>query len=382
MLGLGFMAIFSIESLFLRRLYYKIEGLFKSPLKLPPDSERDIVELPAEGKTISVETALNSRCTSDYDENPKKFHWGMFDRKKKLSQDQIKSIIDAAQIPRFTDRRVEIQVEDNLLTFIVDNQATGILKDWVMIESGMQQQAVGLVCSALGAGMLFKGIGDDGKEISKTELATVRMKLDAMKPTYNDSFWSKQPPSGRKSWLKGNLPDPERKGDKPLISTLLNLKIQRRNSKRSTDNDISQLLWADRGRTPHYYKSRPWGMTIPVSRGDQNISSVYVVNQGQVLEYENWHKNRPTHSLKKLAKIGHEFQDAMKEVVSPSNNYIVLGKNENSGRALWEIGYQLLNILLRALTLDLSYEASFLNERHIKMIQIAGIKGPVAAIRL
>ena len=83
--GLGSMAIFSTESWFIRRLYYKIEGLFKSPVKVPPDSEREKVELPSEGHAISVEMALNSRCTSDYDENPKRFHWGMFDTTKKLS---------------------------------------------------------------------------------------------------------------------------------------------------------------------------------------------------------------------------------------------------------------------------------------------------------
>lgn len=78
------MAIFSIESSFIRRLYYKIEDLFKSPVKLPPDSERLEVELPPESEAVSVEMALNSRCNSDYDENPNKFHWGMFDRRKKL----------------------------------------------------------------------------------------------------------------------------------------------------------------------------------------------------------------------------------------------------------------------------------------------------------
>ena len=161
---------------------------------------------------------------------------------------QIKSMIDAVQIPRFTDRRVEIQVKDNWLTFIVDSQAPGILKNWVMIKSGMQQQAVGLVCSALGVGMLFKSIGGDGTKISKKDFATVRVKLDAMKPSYNGSFWSSLPPSGRRPWSKGNLPDPERKGDKPLINTLLSLKTQRRNSKRSTENDISQLLWAAKGK--------------------------------------------------------------------------------------------------------------------------------------
>ncbi|OEU50949.1 MAG: hypothetical protein BA861_12040 [Desulfobacterales bacterium S3730MH5] len=109
MLGLGFMAIFSIEPSFIRRLYYKIEDLFKPPVKLPPDSERLEAELSPEGETISVEMALNSRCTSDYDGNSKKFHWGMFDGSRRLSETQIKRIIHLARIPRFTGRKVEIR---------------------------------------------------------------------------------------------------------------------------------------------------------------------------------------------------------------------------------------------------------------------------------
>jgi len=194
-------AIFSIESSFLRRLYYKIEGLFKSPVKLPPDSEREKVELPPEGETISVEMALNSRCTSDYDGNPKKFHWGMFDRTKKLSDEQIRKIIHLAKIPRFTPRKVEIQSEHNMLTFVIDNHASGLLRDWMMVESGIQQQAIGLACAALGVGMVFRSLGDNGTTISDTDYATIKIKLDAMKPTYEGSYWSSFPPTGRKSWL-------------------------------------------------------------------------------------------------------------------------------------------------------------------------------------
>lgn len=154
MLGLGIMAIFSIESSFIRRLYYKMEDLFKPSVKLPPDSKRLEAELPPEGEAVSIEMALNSRCTSDYDENPKRFHWGMFDGSRRLSETQIKRIIHLAKIPRFTGRKVEIQYEPNILTFVIDNHASGLARHWMMVESGMQQQAIALVCAALGVGML------------------------------------------------------------------------------------------------------------------------------------------------------------------------------------------------------------------------------------
>lgn len=384
----GSFGMFSLVSpsfgyLFVDKMISRIKNLFTTPAEIPPDHERAMAKLPDEGKTISVEMALNSRCNSDSDGNPKRFHWGMFDTEKKLSDAQIERIIHLARIPRFTDRRVEIQSERNMLTFVIDNRASGLLRDRMMVESGMQQQAIGLICAAMGAGMVFNSLGDDGAAISGTDYATIKIKLNPVRPSYNGSFWTSQPPTDTKPWLQGNLPDPERNGDKALIDTLLSLKIQRRNSKKSTKHDVSQLLWAARGRTPHYYKSRPWGMTIPVSRGDQNISSVYFIKHDQLFEYINWDKKRPSHSLKGLGKINLDDQESLIEFFTlNSRNYIILGKNENSGRAYWEIGYQLLNILLQAQASGLSYKSILLNKAQKDIFKKVGIKDPVAAFSL
>jgi len=382
MLGLGCVAIFSMESSFLRRLYYKIEALFKSPVKLPPDNQRSEVKLSPRGEAISVEMTLNSRCTSDYDGNPKRFHWGMFDRTKKLSDKQIENIVEHIKIPRFTNKRVEIQAKRNILTFVVDNRTSGIEKDWLMVESGMQQQAVGLVCAALGSGMVFRNLGKDGTNISNTDYATIKIKLDAMKPTYSGSFWSSSPPAGRKPWLKGNLPDPVRNGNKPLISGLEGLKTENRNGRKSTDESVSQLLWAARGRTPHYYKSRPWGMTIPFWGGENDISSVFLISDFNLSKYVNWRKNRPTHSLEVLSEINIDVHNELIKLFPFNNCFIVLGKNENFARALWEVGYQLLNLLLQAQALDLDYKAILLDENQKKVFRSVGIKDPVSAFLL
>ena len=78
------------------RIIYGIEDRLKS-----------LAQFSTGGDAISVEMALNSRCTSDSDGNPRKFHWGMFNRTKKLSDEQIKKIIGLAKIPRFSHRKVD-----------------------------------------------------------------------------------------------------------------------------------------------------------------------------------------------------------------------------------------------------------------------------------
>ena len=331
-LGICALSIMLSNSL-VNRILYHIEDLFKKPVVLPPDHERAEVQLPSGGEAISVEKALNSRCTSDYDENPKKFHWGMFDRNKKLSLEQTKRILDLSKIPRFTAQKVEIQTKQNLLTFIVDKHASGIQRDWMMVESGILQQAVGLVCAALGVGMVFSNAGKDGRDISDEEYATITIKLDAMKASYNGSFWSSLPPSGTRLWETGTLPDPVRQGNKPLLSTLANLKTQEKGSKELNDQSISQLLWAARGRTPHFYKSRPWGMTIPTWGGEQNISSVYLVSRNSLSKYINWNKNRPAHELLECHKINNNLFQELLRPFSANQGLIVLGRNENYARA-------------------------------------------------
>jgi len=358
----------------------KIKRRFSKPVKIPPDHERTVVELADEGESISVEMALNSRCTSDYDENPKNFHWGMFDKTKKLADEQIEKIVQLSKIPRFTNIQVGIQAKANILTFVVNDRASAIQRDWAMVESGMQQQAAGLICAALGVGMVFRNQGKDGTALSDTDFATVKFKLDAMKPSYNSSFWSSLPPSEKRPWRKGNLPDPVRDGTKPFISALENLKTENRSGRKSTDEAVSQLLWAARGRTPHYYKSRPWGMSIPTWAGEQGISTVFALSHNTLYKYINWGSNRPTHTLSEVQKIDEPLFRRLLSSFSANHALIVLGKNEDFARALWEIGYQLLNLLLQAHSLGISYRGVLLDEAQRSTLGRMGIGNPIALL--
>lgn len=372
----------SIDIYLIKRILYKIQDELLPRPKPIPVSQKEIAILPSEDQNISVETALNSRCSSDSDDNPFKFHWGMFDRAKKLSNEQINKVISCAAIPRFTEYTLEVKPAGSILTFSVDNKASGIYRDWIMVESGMQQQAIGLICAALGIGSVLQSFGDDGRRLSETEWGTIRMKLSTIKPCYSGSFWTTAAPRGARPWKRGNLPDPSREGKKPLIPTLKAVKTSKKTGREATDESISQLLWAARGRTPHFYKSQPWSMTIPTSGGKQNISSVYLLSNYSLYKYVNWHKNRPTHSLETLGNINLHLWYKLTGLFQNFLTMVVLTKNEDFVTALWEVGYQLLNLLVQADALNLDYEAVLLDEEQKRAFQETSILRPVAVLLL
>jgi len=368
-----------------RSLIDKIVGRIKrriAPVKIPSDAQRIIAELPKEAEKISVETALNSRCNSDYDGNQKYVHWGMFDPSKKLSAEQIKRVVSLVKIPRFTDKRVEIQVAGNVLTFVIGNTASGLLRDRMMVESGMQQQAIGLICAALGVGMVFKNLGKDGTSISSNDYGTVKVQLDAMKPSYNGSYWSDLPPIGRRRWVGGNLQDPLRQGNIPLVASITKLTTKNKGLKKTGEREKSQLFWAARGRTPHFYKSKPWGMTIPIWTDEFELSSIYLISNNKLFEYSNWESNKPTHSLKELSKISEESSQQLSRAILFGEEFLVIGRNDDFARALWEIGYQLLNLLVQSHALGISYSALLLDEEQKALIQGIGIKNPIALMAI
>jgi len=304
----------------------------------------------------------------------------MFDKTKRMTDEQIGKIVNWAQVPHLTDERVEIRIEKNILSFVIDGQRKGLLREHMMVESGMQQQAVGLVCAALGVGVLFINSGQDGRRMSDADHENVRIELDPMKPSYNDSYWTSMPPNGYKSWRNNNLPDPVRAGTTPLLSVLKELKAENSGEKRTNQQSMSQLLWAARGRTPHLYKSRPWGMTIPTSRGEQNITSVFFILEGKLSRYVNWRWKGWAHSTEPLRQVGDELRTQLLDWLPPHNCLIVLAKNEHFAEACWEIGYQSLNLMLQAKSFNLPYRLILLNEKERDFLKRIGIEDAVASL--
>jgi hypothetical protein len=319
--------------------------------------------------TTSVETALNSRCSSDYDDDPFRGHWGMFDPERGVTEEEREEVLEAAgSIPRFTSRDLVIREDENRLLFLVEGGVEELEGCWVNVESGMQQEAVHLACAAMGLGTCIYNLGVNGRPWGSM-IATVKMGLGGMKPSFGGKMWEDKPPE---DWLPGNLPEPRRSSNVALMDVIKRLELSASKNP-ATEADISQILWAMRGRTPHLYGGKRWGLTIPTWAGGQNYTSLYILLENGTFSYVNWEKDRPTHGIRRIGDVTPE------RVGEEARAIVVLGVNEGTGRALWEIGYMLENALVQAAALEISYKAVLLDAERKRRFSEAGFKDPVAA---
>lgn len=351
--------------------------------KVPAEavSPRQPAHLLREGERTSIELALNSRCSSDYDGDPGVFHWGMFDGSSRLSDEQIARIAGLAGRFRVSEDSNRIGITGNSLAFLIGQPPASDFSGSVMVGSGMQQQAACLASAALGIGTQFNALGTDGAVLPSGEFAAVRIHLAPAKPSYRGSFWTAATPDHERPWLPGNLPDPRRDGTRPLLGVLLDMSFDCSEGIAATRSEVGQLLWAARGRTPHFYKSRPWGLTIPTWQGNQNISAVYVASGPNLYQYVNWQKGRPTHSVK-LIETASSFSLRLHTIFPLWDCFIILGTDDSHARGLWEVGYQLLNVLLQASGLGLKYQTIMLHGEQREMFSRTPIMKPVMTIAL
>ncbi len=347
-----------------RTFIRKVKGRIRKAEPLPPYNQRQVAVLPVEGAAVSVEKALNSRCTSDNVADTSIGHWGMFEATKKLSPDQILKITSLARTPRLTDCQCEIRAENNVLSFIVDSRARGVQRDRLMIESGMQQQAVSLICAASGVGTVLTSVRPEYKRLSDKETCTIKLRLDPMMPSYNGSFWTTAAPGKERAWRHGNLPDPRRDGTVPFFSALESVSLEKTSGKTLAPEDVGQVLWAAKGRTPHFYKSIPWGMTIPTWNGTIEVTSVYLCDERGLFKYSNWKNSRPTHSIRKITEQDEPLFKRLSSDFQGRRTFMLFKNNFPSNGSFWEIGYCLINVLLQLSALQVSYTASVAAEEN------------------
>jgi hypothetical protein len=246
----------------------------------------------------------------------------------------------------------------------------------------MQQEAAYLACTAIGLGTCIFNLGVEGTERGDRFATTRQLILRKV-----DSLgFSTSPPGPEKPFKKGrNLTEPKRDGNRACLTELRLLTLSKNTGTMANEADISQMLWAARGRTPHYVKSHPWGITIPTWGGVQNHTSVYLWKENNLFQYVNWTTpffrlwwvlGNPTHDIKlvKNVNVGPDLNDATAA--------IILTENEKTNRALWEAGYMLENMFLQTRSVGISYEAKVFTDCEIERLKRSGVTGAVAAVLL
>lgn len=120
------------------------------------------------GDVVSIEKALNSRCSSD--SGPKKSQFGTF-TKKRPSEKTIDNMVNCLNIPRFSDGKLLHWFENDYLYLGFENRRDPHGERVLHLESGMQHEAVYLACAAEGVGTCVHNQGMNGTSYEKRATA-------------------------------------------------------------------------------------------------------------------------------------------------------------------------------------------------------------------
>jgi hypothetical protein len=334
---------------------------------------------------ISIEKVLNSRCSCDFDGNPKNDHWGMFAENKHPSQEKLQVVLECCNAPQFSDGKLLHWFKDEYLFLGFEKVTEPFEMRLLHIESGMQQEAVYLACTALALGTCIFNMGINGTE-NDDKMLTVRHLILENIGSYGTEKFSTSAPGPENPFKKGkNLSEPKRDGSMQCLSELRQLTLSKNIGIQADETDVSQMLWAAKGRTPHYVKSHPWGLTIPTYGGGQNYTDIYLFKKNKLFRYVNWTTplsecwwivGNPTHDIKPEANvnISSELDDA--------NIAIIVSRNEETNRALWEVGYMIENMLLQAKSLGISYKTKVFTSDEMEKLKMHGLSDAVAALLL
>lgn len=64
---------------------------------------------------VSIEKVLNSRCSCDFDGNPRKRSLGVFIKDKHPSRKTMQRILRCCRVPQFSDKKHTLWFEDEYL---------------------------------------------------------------------------------------------------------------------------------------------------------------------------------------------------------------------------------------------------------------------------
>lgn len=334
---------------------------------------------------ISIEKVLNSRCSCDFDGNPKNDHWGMFAKDKHPSQENLQVVLECCNAPQFSGGKLSHWFKDEYLLLGFEKVTEPFEMRLLHIESGMQQEAVYLACTALALGTCIFNMGINGTE-NGDKMLTVRHLILENIGSYGTEKFSTSAPGPEKPLKKGkNLSEPKRDGSMQCLSELRQLTLSKNTGVQADETDVSQMLWAAKGRTPHYVKSHPWGLTIPTWGGGQNHTKVYLFREKELFMYVNWTTplsecwwttGNPTHDIKSEGSVNISFE------LDDANIAIIVSRNEETNRALWEVGYTIENMLLQAKSRSISYKTKAFTTDEKEKLKMHGLSDAVAALLL
>jgi hypothetical protein len=343
---------------------------------------------------VSIEKVLNSRCSSALDIDARKSHWGNLINQRPPEK-VIDQILRCCNIPRFSDGKLAQWFKNESLFLGFEKPKNQHEERLLHVESGMQQEAVYLACAALGIGTCIDNQGLNGTQYGE-KTATARQPIMEMIDPYESGKFTTKAPGPEKSFKAGkSLTEPVREGNVECLPHLEHLESFNKSGSPATEKDISQLLWAAKGRTPHCINvdrwKFMWGLTIPTWGGGQNYTSVYLLKDKKLYSYVNWTKDfslmnrffrekfrwtrgNPTHDIRffRNADISSQMEG--------HEETIVLCQNERTGRALWEVGYMLENMFLKAKSLGISYESKIFSADKASRLYELGVANAVAAV--
>lgn len=242
---------------------------------------------------VSIEKVLNSRCSSGSESDTRKSHWGTFINSHP-SKKVIDSILRCCNIPRFSNGKLLHWFKNGYLFLGFEKTNDPYTERVVHIENGMQHEAVYLACTAQGVGTCIHNQGIDGTEYGE-KMATARHLIMEIADPYDSGKYATKVPGPENHFIAGkHLTEPLRDGHIDCLLQLENLTTSKKSGSSAREKDISQLLWAAKGRTPHCIKVNRWnfmwGLTIPTWGGGQNCTSVYLLKNKKLYNYINWTK--------------------------------------------------------------------------------------------
>jgi hypothetical protein len=166
-------------------------------------------------------------------------------------------------------------------------------------------------------------------------------------------------PEGGDGWL----PDPKTTGDDAIETVLANLKYTSNfNQTNLTKQQISQILWAGYGCTPHVSSNGRMGLTVPSAIARYFLTgTIYLVNEDGVYRYHNRNPDKDLttrdHRLERIspADVRGNLQSAVSGL-SQAPCYVILCLDSFYVRleyAQLEAGFVAGNMLIQASAIDL-----------------------------